>query len=750
MDGLKLKGAIDGGWQTHKVWGLMKRAVTYSVMEAVCGGDEPELGEVKVADVQLLDEMGRMGHHFVETVEEQTSRLVYEEWWTELKVGKTPRKTAACEQMGALQLLTLDTFVVCVDGMMRRKAVGVGGLLIQLVQSIGGAHFFQVYTALMQDVRSGCLPEHWRTVLYVLLPKPPPNDVRKTTERREIPLLPHDFKLLLYMIRKTSYKQMETKLDIAQCGWKMGRSAVEPGLGLNGVIQDVKRWQAQLWVLYIELATFFPNINRDCVTMGELMQGLPVEMAELTLRIFGRAHKTSEWVQCRYESAGGLSSPFANWMGWWMGWPLSPVRAKLLINSIIVAINCCVRGVKLDENESGNRGAQLVFGDDWMGMFEKMADVHKVWGIWNLWARITASKLGVKGFGKTVLTAVRWVAGKAMTAADPGWKLCDGRPLPFMGCEQVYKHLGVLRRLDGDDEAVWQMKDKGLQGKMQGVLHRLRQVKRRAMTRKEFVMVSDVLIGGGGGYSLASSYISWEQAEQIEAAWRRIYSWKFNRELTRPRAELYRQGRAGGKDEGRIHLWCRGLAALKATVDRTLIRDRDTPVGEAVRKAVAVAMQAWGCRVEPRRWQWKHLMMQLEDSLRRGKTKWVGEAWMLATVLCDEALLPAQCEEDAWSVRRWRTHGRWKLTARRELDVWLGDEAEWARAPNSLMLFEPVEKGGLGCTVQEELVKAGVVAVGQMTAKEAQQDGGAEEGATAGERKGVQGGAEEEGGKKEA
>ena len=53
----------------------------------------------------------------------------------------------------------------------------------------------------------------------------------------------------------------------------------------------------------------------------------------------------------------------------------------------------------------------------------------------------------------------------------------------------------------------------------------------------------------------------------------------------------------------------------------------------AARSAVAAAMARWGCRVEPRRWNWAHLREPLERYLRQSRVRYLGDAWMLAALV---------------------------------------------------------------------------------------------------------------------
>jgi hypothetical protein len=84
--------------------------------------------------------------------------------------------------------------------------------------------------------------------------------------------------------------------------------------------------------------------------------------------------------------------------------------------------------------------------------------------------------------------------------------------------------------------------------------------KNRTLSLREFIMVSNVLIGGQAGYYLQTNFITFEEAEEIEKEWWMIFNRLFCRGISTPRAELYGPNFEGG--HYRQHLWSMGVAAL--------------------------------------------------------------------------------------------------------------------------------------------------------------------------------------------
>ena len=79
-------------------------------------------------------------------------------------------------------------------------------------------------------------------------------------------------------------------------------------------IQQSRRLRKPLYLLYLDLATFFPNIDRDIGTYAEPLHGLPEEVAWLVCMIYG-GYNGKEAVSCRLDTAAGLGAPFKNWIG---------------------------------------------------------------------------------------------------------------------------------------------------------------------------------------------------------------------------------------------------------------------------------------------------------------------------------------------------------------------------------------------------------------------------------------------------
>ena len=183
--------------------------------------------------------------------------------------------------------LTFPVFLQVLKRVPRGKAVGYGGFSIELLIHADREIKKAFYDCLVADLRGGDFPPSWRKVIYVLLTKPPPNNPALISERREIALMAQDMKLIMHMVRATAYRLITGRLRSEQCGWLPGYGTVDAGLPLAAVIQQAQRLQQSIWILYVDLATFFPRIDREALTVAEVLVGLPPQVIELVGQIYG-------------------------------------------------------------------------------------------------------------------------------------------------------------------------------------------------------------------------------------------------------------------------------------------------------------------------------------------------------------------------------------------------------------------------------------------------------------------------------
>ena len=713
----------------QRAWRAVREAQANVALEAVWEGDAPPTGKagerrqrIAYSDPRFKGELKRIGERFVQQLASRPACVPAFEAWCELFLEAFPPLAGLDGEPFELRKeLTWELFLEVIYTMPKGKSVGAGGFSIELLLAAGVDAQRAFYDAMMHDLAGQRVPSEWKTVLYALLVKSG-NNPDVVSLRREIALMPQEMKLLLQMVRRASYQRIVGRVLHSQAGWLSGYGCSDPALVVAGVVQQARRLQRPLYLLYVDIATMFPAISRDALTVAEAVHGLPKEVRDLTLLIYGSADDPEGATTCHYDSAAGLGHGFKNWMGALMGCVLSPDRAKLFLNSVIAAVHAVVKGVRLwghgsrDLADTWKRIAQAAFADDVCLSFSSEAELQKAWAIWRLWAKVSGSKLGVKQKLKTVVTGVRYVEGKAVSVVDPRLEMDDGSYVPFAALDEAYKHLGNWRCVNGDDREAWRR----LKARLRVALARLRRLYKPSQS--EFMMVSDALLGGLAGYYLQALYITFEQAEEVEREWRQIFRSKFREEFSDHRSKpriYYYQARGKGRYQRR-HLWAVGLSAVVSVVNHAIADVAETPQRAVARSMVALSMERWGCRSDPSTWSWQHLIEALESALRRSAGKYLGDAWMLATALLEREE-PAEWERRSDARSKWqrdfssecfRRWGRWSSKA--PYGDPLATDAPHFAAPGSLLISEPTQCGGLGLCPEPWLLEAGVVAVGHM------------------------------------
>ena len=323
-----------------RTWGKLRAKRGSAAVEAVHVGDRKEGERVHCSDPRFQGVLGDIGCGFVAGMRRGVVVEAARAWLQVFVGGFAPLAGSDGGEWLLRRELTFELFVLTLYSVQGGKSVGPSGFSVDLLRVFerGGDEQRAVYDAIMGDLREARIPASWRTVVYALLAKPPPNDPDIVGERREIALMEQLMKVVLRAARAVTYERLEGRVLAPQMGWLQGTSTAHVGVQLRLLAQQAARVGHTLYICYVDLATFFPSIERGVLLDHELLAGVPLDLLNLVAAIFGAAEAeagVSEGCPCRYDSAGGLGDAFANNMGALMGCVLSPGRAKLFMNSIV-------------------------------------------------------------------------------------------------------------------------------------------------------------------------------------------------------------------------------------------------------------------------------------------------------------------------------------------------------------------------------------------------------------------------------
>ena len=584
--------------------------------------------EIHSSDDDFLEELGRIGEQQVRNLGSTPPVFSALQAWFEVFVPARDELRGSDGGRWSIEKeFTYEVFLTCLHATPRGKAVGATGFSIELLINADSEVKEAFYHALMADIHSKNFDANWRRVLYSLLVKPAPNDPSRVAERREIALMCQEMKLMMQMVRGTAYRRVVERIASEQLGWLSGYGAADPALTIALVVQQAARLEHPLYIMYVDLSTYFPRINRVAARIADLRLGLPQEVLDLVDAIFPPTEGAS--VQCQYDSAAGLGKPFSNHMGRLMGDVNAPDQAKIFLHSVLVAIRAVSSGVPLwgmtQTDLDGYRKAvvQAAYADDWAAVSMSAAEMAKFWDVWLPWSILAGAKLGVKGKVKTVVTGAMYRDHKVVDAPDPCLPF-EGGTLPFMGCDELYKHLGNWRSASGDSKLAWQRR----MGTFLAVIARIRKM-HRSSRASDLCTVADGMLGGLAGFYCATEYLTWENAERIERAFTGAYNTVTKRSRNSIRAELYVEDGAQLR-KPRTHIWGVALASLASTFGQALADVHNTTQRAAARSALALALHQWGCRSDPSTWDWGHLKDALFERLENGKVKYLADAFMYA------------------------------------------------------------------------------------------------------------------------
>lgn len=343
--------AEDAATRMQKTWRAIRERSASNKLDAVWRGDVRTAdgrGRLLSTDAEFKSELGRIGDRCVEQLADTPACLpAYEAWLEVFQQRWDVLRGVQADDFDLATELTWEVFQEVLGVMPKGKAVGAGGFTCELLRAAGEVAQRAFYDALIHGVREGVVPKEWSTVIYALLAKPPPNDPELVGERREIALMAHDLKVLMQMVRRVSYQRIAPRLSSAQMGWLAGHGCPDVSSVLATVIQQAKAQRREAYLLYIDLSQMFPRLDRGVVRLSEVWMGLPDEVARLAQKIYGQEGDWEGAVECRYDSSVGLGAPFKNPMGALMGDVLSPDKAKLVLHSVLIAIEQVCKGVRL-------------------------------------------------------------------------------------------------------------------------------------------------------------------------------------------------------------------------------------------------------------------------------------------------------------------------------------------------------------------------------------------------------------------
>ena len=278
----------------ERTYGAIKVQQPTVAMEYMHEGDDPAKAQVHTSTERYDTLSSEIGTRSVEKLDFGAVAAAAKAW-----LGIFTEEHEEIEGMdgGKFDLqkeISFDLFVRTLYAMPRGKAVGQSGFSVEMLTAFKkhGPEQRAMYDSIMGDLRAAQVPPSWRVVVYALLVKPPPCNPNVVCERREIAIMEQMMKLTLQMARAVSYSRAAGRVHRAQQGWLKGMMTADVGVLLDVVAQQTARLgEGELWILFIDLKSFFPSMPRLILRMVEDAHGVPREVLDLAAAIYCGAER---------------------------------------------------------------------------------------------------------------------------------------------------------------------------------------------------------------------------------------------------------------------------------------------------------------------------------------------------------------------------------------------------------------------------------------------------------------------------
>ena len=602
MDSMIRAERLDDPLQRAKVaFEAMRDRSPQEKVDRVYVNDDPQLGILGTAEA-VLEETGRIGDASQDAYlnDSPAPEGAFEAFMRHFSSQCEELRAPDGSDFNLAELLTFERFEEALYAYPRHKSVGdrVNGAMssLELLRMLGEDELREYFETAKACVAERAFPEHWKRMVFVLLRKKH-GDQRRIRKRREIALMDQCMKLVFKLVKRLSYERMVGRTARTNYGWVPGHGALNAALTLDCVLGQAREVGHPIFMLFLDLAQFFPSIQRVPRRAAEFFLGLPKDVELLSRAVF-------DSMRASFDTAFGLGRDFGILTGDLMGGVLSPDHARVLLASISAAIAAISSGVRIwGCAKRARRSAQVMMADDWCGFQTNEESLQRQWGMWVTWAMTSGSPIGIADLEKTVVTAARRVNGrwknvKVALKVPNGEGGLRGLPdeVPQLSFDAAYPHMGVMRSVAGCRRAF----EKKL---VRGVARLMQKVAAVRADRSQHILCANALKGAYVGYYAATVGITSAVADRLEAVWRKVFNRRFGRRRDAPRAGLYGgvAGKCGDALCGR-HVLVDAMAAVRSTCFRALSCAEDSEERAWARSALARRCRRWGCCGDPCEW----------------------------------------------------------------------------------------------------------------------------------------------------
>ena len=254
-------------------------------------------------------------------------------------------------EMDMTEYVTYDQLVKAAKSMPKGKAPGVDAITAEILE-VGGNHILSVILPLYRAVfRSGMVPEVWNKAALNMIWKNKGSEQDISTYR---PIaLTVIFRKILEKILKSRIEENMRPLDVAQGGFRKGRSSLDLVFALDSILKEQIRKKQPCFQAFLDIKGAYDSVNREILWKKceqkdirgpklKLLKSM-FDHAEVAVRINGK--------QSRYVKMG---------RGLLQGSLLSPLLFNIFIDDLPKILRSGNKGV----NIGGEKINSLIYADD--------------------------------------------------------------------------------------------------------------------------------------------------------------------------------------------------------------------------------------------------------------------------------------------------------------------------------------------------------------------------------------------------
>ena len=254
-------------------------------------------------------------------------------------------------EMNLEEHLTRDQLTKAVKSMPKGRAPGIDAITAEILE-IGGNHIVSVMLPLYKAVlRSGMVPEVWNKAALNMIWKNKGSDQDISTYR---PIaLTVLFRKILEKVLKPRIEDSMLPLDVAQGGFRQGRSSLDLVFALDSILKEQIRKKQPCFQAFLDIKGAYDSVDRDMLWKKCKQKNIVGQRLKLLRTMFDRAE-----VAVRVN--GKVSRYVKMGRGLLQGSLLSPLLFNIFIDDLPRILRSKNKGVNIGENKINS----LIYADD--------------------------------------------------------------------------------------------------------------------------------------------------------------------------------------------------------------------------------------------------------------------------------------------------------------------------------------------------------------------------------------------------